>query len=293
MNLQLKSTLILFVTAVIWGFAFVAQCVVDNSVIGNFTFNGLRFLLGSLSLIPVILIFERKSTTKKMLKKTFKVSLLAGAVLFIASALQQQGISMNRNAGKSGFITGLYIVLVPMFSQIIWKTKTSKNTWIAALLSICGLFLLSVGDGFGKIELGDLVVLIGSFFWAAHILILDKSVNGINPITFSSMQFAVCGVLNILFALPTETITISGIFATAYPILFTSIMSTGVGYTCQAIGQKNLSPSAASIILSTECLFSAVGGALFLGEALTAKGYIGCVLIFAGILLSQIKKAHS
>lgn len=290
MNKQLKSTLIMLTAAIIWGFAFVAQCVVDNNVIGNFTFNGTRFLLGAVSLIPVILIFEREKPSREKWKKTIYASLLAGTALFIASALQQYGISMNHNAGKSGFITGLYTVLVPIFSWIIWENKAGINTWIAAILAVCGLFLLSCGDGFDTVEAGDIVVLIGAFFWAIHILVVDKQVKNINPITFSSLQFAVCGMWNIIFALSTEAITWSGISATAFPILYTGIMSTGVAYTCQVVGQKDADPNYAAIILSTECVFSAVGGAIFLNEAFSISGYIGCILIFVGILLSQMKK---
>lgn len=293
MNKQLKSTIILLTAAVIWGFAFVAQVAVDNSVIGNFTFNGTRFLIGSLSLIPVILIFEREKPDKAKLKKTIIASLLAGTALFTASALQQQGISMNHNAGKSGFITCLYTVLVPIFGWVIWRNKTGLKTWIAAILAVIGLFLLSAGEGFNTIEAGDIVVLIGAFFWTIHILVVDKNVSGINPITFSSMQFAVCGLLNLIFAFFTETITWSGIVLTAFPILYTGLMSTGVAYTCQVVGQKDADPNFAAIILSTECVFSAIGGAIFLNETFTACGYLGCVLIFAGILISQIKKKEN
>lgn len=290
MNKQIKSTVIMLTAAIIWGFAFVAQVAVDNNVIGNFTFNGTRFLIGSLSLIPVILIFEREKPDKAKLKKTIIAALMAGTALFIASALQQQGISMNHNAGKSGFITSLYTVLVPIFGWVIWRNKTGIKTWIAALLAVIGLFLLSVPEGFTVIEGGDLVVLIGAFFWTIHILVVDKKVTDINPITFSSMQFAVCGLLNIIFALFTETITWSGIALTAFPILYTGLMSTGVAYTCQVVGQKDADPNYAAIILSTECVFSAVGGAIFLNETFTIRGYIGCALIFAGILISQLKK---
>lgn len=290
MNKQLKSTFIMLTAAVIWGFAFVAQCVVDNNVIGNFTFNGTRFLLGSASLLPVILVFERQKTKKNKWKKTIRAALLAGTALFIASALQQQGISMNHNAGKSGFITGLYTVLVPIFGWIIWRNKTGINTWIAAFLAVFGLFLLSVGEGFDTLEAGDVIVLIGAFFWTIHILVVDRQVTDINPIAFSCLQFAVCGIWNIIFALFTETISWAGITATAYPILYTGLMSTGVAYTCQVVGQRDADPNYAAIILSTECVFSAIGGALFLNESFTIRGYIGCVLIFAGILLSQMKK---
>lgn len=290
MNKQLKSTLILLTAAIIWGFAFVAQCVVDTNVIGNFTFNGTRFLLGAASLIPIILIFEREDMSKKKWKKLFLAAAAAGTALFMASGLQQYGISLTHNAGKSGFITGLYTVLVPIFGWIIWRNKAGVNTWIAAVLAALGLYLLGVSDGLSSIEVGDFVVFIGAFFWTMHILIIDKMVGDVSPIKFSALQFAVCGLWNMIFALIFETITWSGINATAMPILYTGLMSTGVAYTCQIIGQKDSDPNYAAIILSTECVFSAIGGALLLDEVMTTRGYIGCVLIFAGILLSQLKK---
>ncbi len=290
MNKQLKSTLILFTTAIIWGFAFVAQCYVDTNVLGNFSFNGIRFLLGAVSLIPVILIFERESMTSASAKKLLHASLLAGTALFIASALQQYGISLTHNAGKSGFITGLYTVLVPIFGLVIYRKKTRLNTWLAAICAVLGLYLLGAPNGIGSVELGDFVVFIGAFFWAAHILIVDKTSVDVSPIKFSSLQFAVCGLWNMIFALIFEDITWAGISATMFPILFTGIMSTGVAYTCQIIGQRNCDPNYAAIILSSECVFSAIGGALILNEVMTPRGYIGCVLIFAGILLSQFKK---
>lgn len=289
MKKQIKSTFIMLTAAVIWGFAFAFQVEVDTDILGNFSFNGTRFLLGSLSLIPVILLFDRKKPTAGEWKHTFIAALAAGTALFIASALQQFGISINHSAGKSGFITGLYTVLVPIFGWIIWKKRPGINTILAALLAVGGLYLLGVPNGFDSVDTGDIVVLIGAFFWTAHILIIDKMVTDISSLKFSCLQFFVCGIWNMLFALCFETITWSGIAATATPILYTGIMSTGVAYTCQIIGQRDSDPNYAAIILSTECVFSAIGGALLLGEVMQVQGYIGCVLIFAGILISQLK----
>lgn len=289
MNKQVKSTITLLMAAIIWGFAFSAQAMVDTEVLGNFSFNGIRFLLGAASLIPVIMLFEREEKNAAKMKRTIFTAMLAGTILFCASAFQQFGISINHNAGKAGFITGLYTVLVPFLGMIIFKRKTGLNTWIAALLAVSGLFLLSAGDGFDNINFGDVVVLIGSFFWAAHILVIDKFVGEVSPLKFSSIQFAVCGLWNLIFAAFAETITWSGVTATMLPILYTGLMSTGVAYTCQVLGQKDADPNFAAIILSTECVFSAVGGAIILHEVMTTKGYFGCVLMFAGIVLSQLK----
>lgn len=290
MKKNIKSVFTLFLTAIIWGFAFTAQCMVDTDVLGNFSFNGIRYVLGATSLIPVIIFFEKESGDKTKLKRTILSGIVCGSVLFVASALQQYGISVTHSAGKCGFITGFYIVLVPFMGRIFLKHKTTVYTWIAAVFALCGLFLLSVGDGFDKLNVGDIVVFAGAFFWAAHILLIDKFVDGISPIKFSCIQFYVCGILNLIFAAFTETITLGGVYATLIPILYTGIMSTGVAYTCQTLGQRGCDPSFAAIILSSECVFSAIGGAIVLGELMTAKGYAGCVLMFVGIILSQIKQ---
>lgn len=288
MKNKVISIVFLFTAAVVWGFAFSAQVMVDTNVLGNFSFNGVRFVLGAVSLIPIVFIFEREEKDIKKLKRTALAALIAGTILFIASALQQYGISINHNAGKAGFITGLYTVLVPILGFLILKNKTGANIWIAVVLAVSGLFLLSAGDGFEEISMGDVVVFVGAFFWAGHILVIDKFVDHVSPIKFAHLQFMVCGIWNLIFAAFTENITIHGITATAIPILYTGIMSTGVAYTCQILGQKGTNPNLSAIILSTECVFSAVGGALVLGETMSQKGYIGCVLMFLGIIVSQI-----
>lgn len=293
MNKKIKSTAMLFTAAIIWGFAFVAQCMVDTDKLGNFSFNGIRFALGAISLIPIIMIFEKEEKNPEKLKKTVISATVAGIALFAAAGLQQLGISINHNAGKAGFITGLYTVLVPILGCIIWKRKTYINTWIAAVLAATGLFLLSASNGISSIDSGDIVVLIGSFFWAVHILVIDSSVNFVSPIKFSCIQFFVCSALNLIIALFTESITWSGITSATIPILYTGIMSVGVAYTCQVVGQKDADPNFAAIVLSSECVFSAIGGAIILHEKMPWQGYLGCVLIFAGIVLSQLKSKEN
>ena len=286
MKTKAKSTFLLFLTAIIWGFAFVAQRV-GAEFVGAFTFNGIRFLLGSLSLVPVILIFEREKFEKTKFIKTLLPSLLAGMILFIASTLQQLGVEWTGSAGKAGFLTGLYIVLVPVIRFFMGK-KTSILTFFGAMFALVGLFFLCMtGDemSFGK---GDIVLIIGAFFWAAHILVVDKHVNNISPLKFSMMQFFVCGFLSIIFALFTETIELSAIKSAGIPILYGGLMSVGVAYTCQILGQKDADPTFASIVFSTESVFSAIGGAIILNEIMSGRGYLGCVLIFIGIVLSQL-----
>ena len=286
MKTKAKSTILLFLTAIIWGFAFVAQRV-GAEFVGAFTFNGIRFLLGSLSLIPVILIFEREKLNKSKFIKTLVPSLLAGTVLFIASTLQQLGVEWTGSAGKAGFLTGLYIVLVPVIRFFMGK-KTSVFTFFGAVFALVGLFFLCMTGDELKFGMGDIVLIIGAFFWAAHILVVDKYVKDISPLKFSMMQFLVCGLLSIIFALFTETIEFSAIKSAGIPILYGGLMSVGVAYTCQILGQKDADPTFASIVFSTESVFSAIGGAIILNEIMSGRGYLGCVLIFIGIIFSQI-----
>ncbi len=286
---KIQSLGILLMTAMIWGFAFVAQRV-GADFVGAFTFNGVRFSLGALSLIPVIMIFEKREAEhlihKQKLRLTIFVGLAAGVILFIASALQQIGIEITGSAGKAGFITGLYTVLVPIFG-IFLKKKTNINIWIGALFAVVGMFLLCINEKW-QISYGDAVLLCNSVFWAFHILIIDRFVNSIYSIRFAMTQFAVCGILGLIFAIAGETITFEGLKAAAVPILYGGLMSVGVAYTCQIIGQKNADPTYASIILSTESMFSAIGGAIILHEVMTGRGYVGCVCIFIGIIVSQL-----
>lgn len=283
---KIKSTILLFLTAIIWGFAFVAQRV-GAEFVGAFTFNGIRFLLGTISLIPVILIFEKEKFNKEKFKKTLFSGLLAGIVLFIASTLQQFGVEITGSAGKAGFLTGLYIVLVPLIRFVMGK-KTSILTFFGAVFAVVGLFFLCMTGDEISFGIGDVVLIIGAFFWAGHILVVDKFVNDVSPLKFSMTQFFVCGFLSIVFALFTEKIEFSAIQSAGIPILYGGLMSVGVAYTCQILGQKDADPTFASIVFSTESVFSAIGGAIILHEIMSGRGYLGCVLIFIGIILSQL-----
>jgi drug/metabolite transporter (DMT)-like permease len=282
-----KSIAILFLTAIIWGLAFSAQVDAAENGVGAFTFTGIRFLIASVALIPVILVFEREKLKKAMLKTTALPAALAGLVLFTASALQQIGIGINQSAGKSGFITGLYIVLVPIVSLILFKSKTSFTVWIGAVLALGGLYFLGVTPG-ESVNVGDLFVLASAFFWTAHILIVDRFIANASPIKFSAVQFFVCGIVGTIIALVFEEVTLSSMIAAKWSILYAAVFSAGVGYPCQIIGQKGADPTVASIILSCEALFGAIGGVVINGEVLSNRAIIGCVLMFMGIIASQI-----
>ncbi len=282
-----KSIIILFITAIIWGLAFSAQVDAAQNGVGAFTFTGIRFIIASFALIPVILIFEKEKLKKSMIKGTVIPACFAGAVLFTASALQQIGIGINESAGKSGFITGFYIVLVPIVSFLIFKNKTSVTVWIGAVLALAGLYFLGVTPG-ESVNSGDLWVLASAFFWTTHILIVDRFIGGASPIKFSAVQFLVCGIIGTVIALIFEDITLASILNSKWSFLYAAVFSSCIGYTCQIIGQKGTDPTVASIILSCEALFGALGGVVVNGEELSARAIIGCVLMFMGIISSQI-----
>lgn len=289
---EVKSVLILLLTAAIWGFAFVAQRVGMQHV-GAFTFNGVRFLLGSLSLLPVIYFFNNKAKDNKEeaktneeadLKTTIKAGLLAGSVLFMGASLQQVGL-IYTTAGKAGFITSLYIVIVPIYG-IFLKQKTFITTWVGALIAVIGLYFLSINESL-SIEFGDLLEIIGAFFWAAHIQLIDKYVKNINALKLSSIQFAACSVLSLIVAFIFEDVHLTQIGSAIVPILYGGIMSAGVAYTLQAVAQRHAKPSHAAIALSMEAVFAAIGGALLLKEVLPTRGYFGCALMLLGMLIAQ------
>ena len=286
MNNKIKSGLILLIAAIIWGFAFVAQRV-GADYVGTFTFNGIRFILGACSLLPVILIFEKKKTSKKELKLLLIYSFIAGIALFAASSLQQYGIFLTGSAGKASFITGLYTVFVPVCALFMHK-RVGVFTWIGVAVSVPGVYLICM-NGTEGISMGDIVLMIGTLFWTSHIIIIDYVTKHVPPIKFAMGQFFVCGAISLICALIFEDITLSGISGAIIPILYGGFMSVGVAYTCQIVGQKNADPTWSAIILSTESVFGAIGGALILHETMPLRGYIGCILIFAGIIFAQLR----
>ncbi len=283
-NKQIQSNLLLLLTAAIWGLAFVAQRV-GMDYIGPFTFNAVRFLLGSISLIPAIRIFYSNESDRKIDKRVIKYGIIAGIFLFAGSSLQQVGL-IYTTAAKAGFITSLYIILVPIIGIFIGQ-KTSKNIWIGAVIAVIGLYLLSVKEDL-TIGFGDLLQLIGAFFWAMHIILIGEFSNKVNPLRLSQLQFATCSLLAFIAALLFENIEISSIFAAYAPILYGGILSVGVAYTLQVVAQKNAKTGPAAIALSMEAVFAVIGGILFLNESLDIRGYVGCGLMLAGMLISQL-----
>ena len=292
-KVQLKANILLLLTAAIWGFSFVAQRV-GAEYVGAFTFNGIRFAIGSISLVPLILFLDKKKSNvdrekekiENSFRDTIKVGIIAGCALFIAASLQQVGV-MDTTAGKAGLITGLYMVIVPIIGLFL-KQKVNKSTWIGIIIAIIGLYLLSINEDF-SISKGDLLVLIGSIGWAIHILLIDNFTKKVDPLKLSSIQFATCSILSLIVALVFENIDMAGISKALVPILYGGLLSVGVAYTLQAVAQKNAKPSHAAILLSMESVFSAIGGAMLLGERLDARGLVGCVMIFIAIIIAQLK----
>ncbi|MEW8993204.1 DMT family transporter [Clostridium sp.] len=293
---QLKANILLLLTAAIWGLAFVAQKVGAEHV-GAFTFNGIRFAIGSISLIPLILFLNRKKMKNAVnenndegsLKHTVKAGIIVGCALFIATSLQQMGV-METTAGKAGFITGLYMVIVPILGLFLGQ-RVNKSTWIGIVIAIIGLYLLSINEDF-SISKGDLLVLIGSIGWAVHILLIDNFTKRIDPLMLSCIQFATCSILSLAMAVIFEDINMVGISGAMVAILYGGLLSVGVAYTLQVVAQKNAKPSHAAILLSMESVFGAIGGAMFLGERIGTRGLVGCVLIFIAIIISQLKPSE-
>ncbi len=286
----------LLLTAFIWGTAFVAQRVgMDH--IEPFTFGASRYVLATLVLIPIILFFDGRqkkasdyvepSPEQKTAQNshTLKGGLLCGLALFVASSLQQIGIQYT-SAGKTAFITALYIVLVPVFGLFLRK-KVSWLTWIGVALSAVGLYLLCIKEGF-SIEYGDFIVFLCAICFAVHILCCDHFTDKADPLKLSFLQFATCCILSWIAAFATETPTISGIVAAGFAIFYCGVFSAGVGYTLQMVAQKDTDPTIASLVLSLESVFGALGGYFLLHEVLATKELIGCIVMFAAIIVAQV-----
>lgn len=290
MKKKILSSELLLITAIVWGFAFVAQVKGMESV-GTFTFNGLRFTVGALTMVPLFLIFTKNKKDTARLKRSAVYGIPAGLLLFTAATLQQYAIELSPDANsmKAGFITGLYTVVVPVIGFVFMKKKTSLTTWIGAVASLVGLYLLCAA-GQGTFDYTDGILLVSVPIWACHILFIDRYAQNSDPFIFSGVQYAVCGIMSLICALIFDmgSLNVTAIGDAILPILYGGIMSVGVGYTLQIIGQKHADPTVAAIILSTESMFGAIGNLLLLSVSMTSVQYVGCGLIFCGIVVSQI-----
>ena len=284
-----RADTLLLLTATIWGFAFVAQRV-GMDYVGPYTFNGVRFALGSLSLVPLLFWLQRReSSSPKEMKTGFGNVLwgggLAGLFLFAGASLQQVGL-VYTTAGNAGFITGLYVVIVPIMGLALHQ-RTHLGTWLGAFLAALGLYFLSITEAL-TIAWGDLLVFIGAFFWAAHVLIIGRLSPRMDALKLAITQFAVCSLLSLLTAAAIETVTWEGLRRAAIPILYGGLGSVGVAYTLQVVAQKDAHPAHAAIFLSMEAVFAAIGGWWLLSEILTVRALFGCALMLSGMLVSQL-----
>lgn len=290
-QIPLKNSLLLLLTATIWGVAFVAQSV-GMDYVGGFTFNMARSLIGSAVLLPVICFMGRNSSKKAeetqgsgSRKDLLWGGLACGILMCLASNFQQFGIKYT-TVGKAGFITACYIVLVPILGLFL-KKKCSPFIWLAVAMSVAGLYLLCITDGF-SIGKGDILVLICAVLFSFHILVIDYYSPKVDGVKLSCIQFLVCGILSGIPALIFEKPEMSAVLTAWQPILYAGVMSCGVAYTLQIIGQKNMNPTVASLILSLESCISVLAGWVILGQQLSAREIAGCVIMFAAIILAQL-----
>ena len=287
-----RSDTLLLLTAAIWGLAFTAQRA-GMEHIGPFLYTGIRFALGALTLLPVWF-FNRRGEGYRIgeppgghrnTKRVVPASLLAGLVLFLGVSFQQIGI-VYTTAGKAGFVTGLYVILVPILGMV-WKHRTGRGTWIGAGLAVGGLYLLGVTGRF-EVSTGDLLVATSAVFWAFHVLLIGWLSPMVRSVKLAVVQYAACALISMSVALAFEEIDPRAIAAAAIPIVYGGVCSVGIGYTLQVVGQKDARPAHAAIIMSLEGVFAAVGGYLVLRETLGTRNLAGCLLMLAGMLVSQL-----
>ena len=303
MSKTMKYSLLLLLTAAIWGFAFVAQSAGGDAV-GPFTFNAVRNIIGAAVLVPVIRLLDHLGYGKKPAdagekKKLFVYGSLIGVVLFLATNLQQLGITYGRSAGKAGFLTATYLVLVAVIGTFLGK-KNGVHIWTAVVLAMAGIYLLSINGPEGM-SLPDILLLLSALSFAIQILLIDRFVADVDGVRMAAIQFLVCGILTAfpMFILERDNWSeaaggIAKVFSQPGAwgsILYAGILSCGVAYTLQIVGQKNVQPTLASLMMSFESVFCVLGGWLILGERMSLRQAVGCALVFLAILLAELGEA--
>lgn len=290
---KIRNSILLLLTAIIWGTAFVAQSV-GMDYIGPFTFNAARFLIGGTVLIPLIIYRSKKNPLlrnqsmeeKRKNRKTVWIGgICCGIALCEASLLQQMGIQ-HTIVGKAGFITTLYIIIVPLV-ELLFGKKIAKKIWVGAVMAVVGLYLLCINENF-SIGKGDFLVLICAVLFAVHILVIDHFAPKADGVCLSAVQFFISGTVSAIGAILFENPNVSAMLEAVVPILYAGVMSCGVAYTLQVIGQKDMNPTVASMILSLESVISVLAGWIILGQALSMKEIIGCVIVFMAVILVQL-----
>ena len=292
---QMRQVVFPILAAFIWGTAFVAQDLCANSI-GAFAFNATRYFIAVLALLVVILISDKLKKNKPTLtaqekkaanKQLWLGGLCCGAALAIASNFQQAGLVAGTDAGKAGFITALYVVLVPVFG-LFFKRKVSLPTWIAVVLSVVALYLLCIKGDF-SLAPGDLLVLVCAVCFAVHILVIDHFTAYCDGVKLSCLQFLFAGIISTICMFIFEDVDFAAILSCALPLLYVGIFSCGVGYTLQILAQKDSNPTVVTILLSLESVFAVIAGAIILKQQMTVREYIGCAIMFAAVILAQVQ----
>ena len=295
-NRQLRNSLLLTLTAVIWGVAFVAQSEGSNYM-GSCTFTGLRFLMGAAALWPVVAIGNRRRSEAKR-KSPLRAGILCGTLLCVASLLQQKGIELGTGAGKAGFITAMYIVLVPILNLLVFRKRTGVALWVSVAIALAGLYLLCINESL-SVRLSDLLVLLCAVAFSFQILAVDRYSPLYDAVKLAAIQFLTCGVLSSILMIFLDIAPV-GLAAWAapftswdawIPLLYAAILSSAVGYTLQIVGQKGLNPTLASLLMSLESLFAVLAGWLILHQRLTPRELLGAALIFLAVVIAQLAPA--
>lgn len=296
-NKSLRGSLLLILGSMIWGAAFVAQRVGMDHV-GPFTFNGIRMLLAWLVMIPVTVLMEHKNKntpgyTAPDPKDQRLSGVICGALLFIATSLQQMGL-VSTTAGKAGFVTALYVVLVPVAAWFLFRKNPGKVIWLGVLIAVGALWLLCMpADGGFVLQSGDLLVLGCAVCFTFQILCVDHYAARVSGVKLARDEFLVTGGLSMLIAVATEPISWEGVREALIPILYAGIMSGAVGYTLQVLGQRDTDPTVASLLMCMEAVFAVLTGVLLIGEKMTVRETVGCVLMFCAVILAQLSPVIS
>ena len=281
---KIKGNLIMLLTALVWGIGFVAQSA-GMELIGANTFNGIRMLVGSLVLLPLAILSRKKS--KELSSKTLLIGgIVCGCLLCAASTIQTWALAYT-TAGKSGFITAMYIIFVPIIG-IFMKQRITARTIICALIAVFGMYLLCVSGNVGSVNFGDIMTLVCAIIFSFHIIAVDYFSPDVNAVQFSCLQFFVCGIINILLMFLFENPSFAVIKECTIPILYSGLFACGIGYALQPVGQRYAEPTTASILMSMESVFALLSGIIILGDAPSITELIGCFIMFAAIILIQL-----
>ncbi|MDD6629147.1 MAG: DMT family transporter [Lachnospiraceae bacterium] len=301
MKKEYRNSLLLVLTALIWGIAFVAQREGGDAV-GPYTFNCIRSLIGAVVLLPVIKLLGRRAAkqdtqTAADSKQLWLGGISCGVILFVASTFQQLGMYYGTTAGKAGFLTACYILIVPLLGLFL-KKKCGWNIWVSVFVAVIGLYFLCLKDGF-TVQLSDGLVLLCAFVFSIHILVIDYFSPRVDGVRMSCIQFLVCGILGIFPSICIDmqhsmvqaelVLSALGTWDAWIPILYAGIFSCGVAYTLQIVGQDGVNPTVASLLLSLESVFSVLAGMVILHETMSSREILGCVLVFAAVLFAQLR----